>query len=111
MPERRPGRLLALALGLGLLAASAAAGEPDAARRAELRHRLLQDCGSCHGLTLKGGLGPPLLAESLAGKDRDGLVVTVLEGRPGTPMPPWKVELTEAEAAWLVDRLIRGELP
>jgi cytochrome c55X len=107
-----PERLVAYALGLGLaVGGAAAAAEPDGPRRAELRHRLLQDCGSCHGLTLKGGLGPPLLAESLAGKDRDGLVVTVLEGRPGTPMPPWKVELSEAEAAYLVDRLIRGELP
>lgn len=109
MPERLAARLLLLLLAVP---AGAAGDElPDAARRAELRHRLLQDCGSCHGLTLKGGLGPPLLAESLAGKDRDGLVATVLEGRPGTPMPPWKVELTEAEAGYLVDRLIRGELP
>ena len=33
---------------------------PDAARRAELVTLVRQDCGSCHGLTLKGGLGPAL---------------------------------------------------
>ena len=27
-----------------------------------------EDCGSCHGRTLKGGLGPPLLPEALAGR-------------------------------------------
>jgi cytochrome c55X len=32
----------------------------------------------------------------------------ILDGIPGTPMPPWRSELTPAEAAWLVDRLRRG---
>jgi cytochrome c55X len=47
----------------------------------------------------------------LAEKDRDGLVVTVLEGRPGTPMPPWKHTLGEAEARFLVDLLVEGRVP
>ncbi|MDX2370482.1 MAG: hypothetical protein QNK36_19105, partial [Colwellia sp.] len=29
-------------------------------RKAQLTHMVKQDCGSCHGMTLKGGLGPAL---------------------------------------------------
>lgn len=113
-----PERAAAAALLLMLLAAPGRPGEPKAAdpgpstaRRAELVHLLRHDCGSCHGLTLKGGLGPPLLPATLADKDRAALVVTVLEGRPGTAMPPWKHELAEAEVRYLVDLLVEGRVP
>jgi len=98
---------LAIAL---LLAASAAVGadEPSADRRAELLHRLKHDCGSCHGLTLKGGLGPPLLPARLAERSRDELVAAILDGVPATPMPPWQGELTAEEARWLVKVLQEG---
>jgi cytochrome c55X len=84
---------------------------PPADRQAELLHRLKHDCGSCHGMTLKGGLGPSLLPEALAGKDEAGLAAIVLHGVPGTPMPPWGVEISAAEAAWLVERLKQGITP
>jgi cytochrome c55X len=102
MPER------SLALALALAALPALAAEPPAARQAELLYRLDQDCGSCHGLTRKGGLGPPLLPADLVEKDRESLVAIVLHGVPGTPMPPWQGELSTDEAGWLVDRLIEG---
>jgi cytochrome c55X len=103
MPLRRTAlALLALAWSLPALA------EPAPARQAELRHLLLQDCGSCHGLTLKGGLGPPLLPSALAGKDAEGLAQVVLRGVPGTPMPPWAGELDEADARWLAALLKEG---
>lgn len=41
-------------------------------------------------MTLKGGLGPSLLPEQLNNKPDELLFVTISEGRPGTPMPPWK---------------------
>ena len=46
-----------------------------------------------------------------AGKDRDGLAAIVLNGVPGTPMPPWDIEISAAEAAWLVARLQQGIVP
>ncbi len=98
--------IIALALSLG--AVSAAAG-PDALRQSELRHLLLQDCGSCHGLTLKGGLGPSLLPASLDGKPESLLVHTILDGRPGTAMPPWRPLLSESDVVWLVEQLMNGE--
>jgi cytochrome c55X len=38
------------------------------------------------------------------------LLTTVLDGRPGTAMPPWRPFMTEAEGRWVVDSLIRGDL-
>lgn len=76
---------------------------PD--RQAELQHFLDHDCGSCHGMTRKGGLGSPLDAETLADKEDETLVAIILDGIPGTPMPPWRPLLSEAEAQWIVDRL------
>ncbi len=67
-----------------------------------------QDCGSCHGLTMKGGLGPPLLPSALADKDSEQLVYVILNGRHGTPMPPWRDFLSESEARWVVEQLKRG---
>jgi cytochrome c55X len=82
--------------------------EPSMARQKELVHLVRQDCGSCHGLTLQGGLGPPLLPETLADKPVEGLVATIIGGRLGTPMPPWHRFLTEDEAKWIVAKLMAG---
>ena len=89
---------------------AAPAAEPDVARQAELHDLLSQDCGSCHGLTLRGGLGPALLRENLAGRPTAFLVQTILDGRPGTAMPPWRPLLSEADAVWLVEQLLNGEV-
>lgn len=78
------------------------------ARAAELVHLVRQDCGSCHGLTLKGGLGPALTADALYDKPAEGLVATIVGGRPGTPMPPFRGLISEAEAEWIVEQLMAG---
>lgn len=96
------------ALALLLLMAGQAAAAPTAERQSELRHRVKHDCGSCHGLTLKGGLGPPLLPATLADRAEESLVEIILRGVPGTPMPPWGFEISPAEAAWLVRQLKEG---
>jgi cytochrome c55X len=85
-----------------------AAAEPSPARQKELIHLVRQDCGSCHGMTLQGGLGPALLPSTLADKPAEGLVATIIGGRPGTPMPPWHRFLAEDEAQWIVARLMTG---
>ncbi len=89
-----------------LLCSSVSADEPTPARQQELRNLLKHDCGACHGLQLKGGLGPPLLPETLADKSDTLLLLTIQQGRPGTAMPPWKNFLTVDEANWLI-RLLR----
>ncbi len=83
-------------------------GPPTQQRQRELIHMVRQDCGSCHGMTLKGGLGSPLLPENLHDKPVEGLVATILQGRPDSAMPPWKSLLTETEAEWIVRKLMTG---
>ena len=85
-----------------------AQADPDTARQTQLFSLLRQDCGSCHGMTLKGGLGPSLLPQALAGKSPELLRATILDGRSGTPMPPWRGILSTAEVTWLVDQLRNG---
>ena len=101
--------LVWLALSLPLCAATADAtdGVSDS-RRQELRNLLIQDCGSCHGLTLQGGLGPALVPNKLTNHSPDYLTAIILHGRPGTAMPPWKSLLTPAEARWIAGRLLEG---
>jgi len=106
-------RIAVAAAALLMLAAPAAhadspAGSPSALRQAELIYRLRQDCGSCHGYTLKGGLGPSLLPAALKGKDDDTLVHVILYGMPGRPMPPWSFEVSRDEAFWLVRAMKKG---
>ena len=102
------GRAVVLALAAGLLAAAPAAAEPSAARQGELLALVRQDCGSCHGLTLKGGLGPPLLPQALEGRNEAAVAEVILGGVPGTPMPPWRTLLTPPEALWIAQQLIKG---
>jgi len=103
-----PRMLLAGAL-LGL-AATAAGEEPGPERREAIAHLLRHDCGSCHGLTLRGGLGPPLTADALRGRDLAALEAAIAHGRPGTPMPPWQGMLAPHEVRWLVRALLAGSL-
>lgn len=91
-----------------LLVATAANAAPDAARREALVRLVRNDCGSCHGLRLTGGLGPPLTPAALSEKPRAALLRTILQGRPGTAMPPWQGLLSEDEAAWIVEQLQAG---
>jgi len=104
------GGVLASLLALSLAPVGAAWADTgvDARRVRELVRLVRQDCGSCHGMTLKGGLGPPLTPEALRDKPAASLVATVLMGRPGTPMPPWQRFVTPAEAEWIVARLQDG---
>lgn len=105
-----PRRLLGLALAFVLIPSLAGAdnGEPAAGRKIEILHLLKHDCGSCHGMTMKGGLGPSLHPDAIAEHDDDLLIETILNGRPGTPMAPWRISLNEDEARWLVTKLKEG---
>jgi cytochrome c55X len=77
-------------------------------RQAELVHLVRQDCGSCHGLTLNGGLGPALLPETLKGKPPEYLKAAILHGLAPSAMPPWKRFLSETDAEWIVINLQKG---
>lgn len=95
-------------LGLLMTWNVVAATEPSTVRQRELVHLVRQDCGSCHGMQLTGGLGLPLTPEVLKDKPFESLVATVYYGRPGTAMPPWQSIITEQEAEWIVRQLMTG---
>ena len=84
------------------------AAEVSEKRQKELRHLLRHDCGSCHGLTLKGGVGPSLLPDVMQKRDFEYLVISILEGHNGTPMPAWKSILNRQEVEWIVRELRKG---
>ncbi|SFJ41161.1 c-type cytochrome [Celeribacter neptunius] len=81
----------------------------DTGRAAELEHMVIQDCGSCHGLTLKGGLGSPLTRAAVDGVPPEVLSSIILDGVPETAMPPWRPILTENEALWIAEFLLNRE--
>jgi len=101
-------RIAPVALVLCLATAGAAADPPAGPRQNELIHRLKHDCGSCHGMTMKGGLGPSLRPSAIDAVPDTALVDVILGGVPGTPMPPWDFEISRDEAFWLVRRLKEG---
>ncbi len=101
-------RVLAAGMVAGALAFTPASADVSADRADALTNLLLHDCGACHGLTLKGGLGPPLLPSRIGWKSEDVLADVILDGVPGTPMPPWRFEIAPEEAVWLVRLLKQG---
>jgi cytochrome c55X len=97
-------------LGTTLLApqnamAETAITEVNPTRQNELVYFIKHDCGSCHGMKLTGGLGPALTPAALQGKSVEFLVATIQDGRPGTPMPPWKALLSDTDIVWLANYL------
>ncbi|MGE5865474.1 MAG: c-type cytochrome [Rhizobacter sp.] len=101
---------LALWSAVFALAASSlpATAAPEGPRRQELVRMVRQDCGSCHGMRLTGGLGPALTPSALADKPVQSLAATIYHGRPGTPMPPWRAMLSAEEAEWIAQQLQAG---
>ncbi len=101
-------KITALRVGLLFVISTSAWADPSPQRQQEIIHLLRQDCGACHGMLLNGGLGPALKSPGLDRLSVDAVKATILNGRPGTPMPPWKPFLTEDEAGWLAKQLKRG---
>ena len=97
------------ALLLAALAPPASAGTVTPDRADELRYIVRQDCGSCHGLRMTGGLGRAITPAALAGRDPADLTAVILDGMPGTAMPGWRPLLTEDEARWIADYLLENE--
>ena len=91
-----------------ILSTQIAFAEVDPARQNELLYFVKHDCGSCHGMTLNGGLGPALLPQTLSAQPKSYIVHTIMEGRKNTAMPPWKSMLSRDEATWIAEQLQQG---
>lgn len=107
LPVSPPIALIAWLAAVAIPPASAA-DAPMSARQIQLVRMVRQDCGSCHGMRLTGGLGPALTREALVDKPVESLTATIYAGRPGTPMPGWRAMLSEDEALWIAQHLMRG---
>ncbi|WP_404364768.1 c-type cytochrome [Marinobacter sp.] len=110
---KQPGvALTGLLLGLLGMPGQCLGNDSDTSslNEAALANLVVQDCGSCHGLTLRGGLGPPLLPEDLADLPVGAIAAIIREGVPGTAMPPWKPLLSPGEIHWISEQLKSGEL-
>ncbi|MFC2991871.1 c-type cytochrome [Halomonas tibetensis] len=97
-----------LLIGLAwLLPQAALAGSQDtgAANPERLETLLYQDCGSCHGMTLRGGLGPALPRDRMQTLSPEALTHIIRYGIPGTAMPGWAALLSEEEARWIAEHL------
>ena len=105
-----------LALGLiasavwALHATAARASEFEFSTQKEMSEFVRQDCGACHGLSLKGGLGKPLLKESLEHFDLETIEMVILDGIPDTAMPPWRGLLSEEQVKWIAKSLKEGTI-
>lgn len=99
---------LAVVLQTLMFSGAALADDVSEKRKAELSYLVRQDCGSCHGMTLKGGLGKALLPADLVDMDPVSLTAIILDGIPGKPMPPWRNLISESDAQWIAEALKQG---
>lgn len=99
---------LKVALLMCLASTAALAADLTPQRKDELRNLVVQDCGSCHGMTLKGGLGSALRPTDLDGVEANTIAQIVLDGVPGKPMPPWRGLLSDTDALWIAQALKAG---
>ena len=64
-----------------------------------------KECQGCHGPNHEGGVGADLRPAKIAKKNAYMLQETILNGRPGTAMPPFASKLSKADAQKMVDYL------
>ncbi|WP_292662794.1 nitrite reductase [Nitratifractor sp.] len=65
-----------------------------------------KECQGCHGPIHQGGVGADLRPKALKKKNKQMLVDTILQGKPGTAMPAWKSKFSRDDAAGMVDWLM-----
>jgi cytochrome c55X len=101
-PMKRPLGTMLLAAVTSLPTFGLAEAGPGDARQQELIYLLHQDCGSCHGMRLTGGLGPSLLAADMRNKPDSYLRHVIGKGIADTAMPPWEPILSPQEINFLI---------
>ena len=74
--------VLSVAAATTLMVTTASAFDTDAVFE--------KDCQGCHGPAHQGGVGADLRPGKIKGKDSAMLANTILNGRAGTAMVPWK---------------------
>lgn len=80
----------------------------SSAQQQRLMRLVRHDCGSCHGMTLAGGLGPDIRPAAVAARGVAYLAAFIRHGAPERGMPPWGPLLSDAEIAWIAEGLLDG---
>ena len=85
---------------VGMSALLARSGQRPADPAAETYRNI---CAGCHGASLSGGRAPTLLDDTWRfGGDDASVTQSIVDGRPGTEMAPFRGALTDAEVNSLV---------
>jgi PQQ-dependent dehydrogenase (methanol/ethanol family) len=106
-------RLTALLVFLQLLVLESLSQTPHPdATAAETGRTLFQkSCGGCHGDNAKGGRGPDLTTGNYRwGNSDDDILRNILQGIPGTQMPPFRMPDQEAWAILAFLRSAQGQI-
>ena len=64
-----------------------------------------KECQGCHGPNHEGGVGADLRPAQLDKKNAYTLAEVILNGRPGTAMPPFSEKMNKADAQKMIDYL------
>jgi aldose sugar dehydrogenase len=98
-----PGRALGALFVVAALGGSALLAQPPQRPRDPAAETYRNICAGCHGTTLSGGRAPTLLDETWRfGGDDASVTQSILDGRPGTEMAPFRGALTDEEVKTLV---------
>jgi len=76
-------------------------------RQSELLNFVEQNCPACHGIRMRGSIGPPLSEASLQHLSVNEVTLTILYGFPEKGMPAWETQLSEKDAYWIAEFLKR----
>jgi len=77
-------------------------------RQSELLYFVEQNCPACHGIRMKGSIGPALSKADLQHLSVNAVTLTILYGLPDKGMPAWEAQLSETDAFWIAKLLKRG---
>ncbi len=83
-------------------------GEITNERQSELLYFVEQKCPACHGIGMRGSIGPALSKANLQHLSVNAVTLTILYGLPEKGMPAWEAQLSEREASWIAELLKRG---
>src|SRR5688572_16198651 len=72
-------------------------------RTGQIARTYAENCASCHGANLQGGLAPSMLDDVWThGGDDESLARSIREGMPEKGMPGWKQKLSDNEVRAMV---------
>ena len=77
-------------------------------RQSELLDFVEQNCPACHGIRMRGSIGPALSKANLQHLSVNAVTLTILYGLTDKGMPAWEAQLTEGDAYWIAEFLKRG---